>query len=86
MMILKKNIKMRQKLFRTHFHLDNAYIPIFQNPSRVLSDLVKETNSISLVDRANYSSCNDTVSTQEKLKVRKKDRPAPYRVPYKSFS
>ena len=26
-----------------------------------------------------------TVSTQEKLKVRKKDRPTPYRVPYNHF-
>ena len=48
--------------------------------------MVKNTNSVPLVDRANCGSCNDsTVSTQDKLKVRKKDRPTPYRVPYNHF-
>ena len=81
----QKKYKNEAESFRTHFHLDNAFIPIFQNPSRVLRDLVKSTNSISLVDRANCNSCNDNVSTQEKLKVRKKNRPTPYRVPYNHF-
>ena len=47
--------------------------------------MVKNTNSISLIDRANCSFCNDDVSTQDKLTVRKKNRPAPYRVPYNHY-
>ena len=81
----EKKYKNEAETFRTHFHLDNAFIPIFQNPSRLLRDLVKNTNSVPLVDRANCGSCDSTVSTQEKLKVRKKDRPTPYRVPYNHF-
>ena len=81
----QKKYKNEAETFRTHFHLDNAFIPVFRNPSRVISDLVKNTNSISLVDRANCTSCDDNVSTQEKLQVRKKNRPAPYRVPYNHY-
>ena len=71
--------------FRTHYLLDNAFIPIFNNPSRTLSDLVQNGAPNSLVDRANCLSCDDSISTQDKLKVRKKDRPTPYRVPYNHF-
>ena len=71
--------------FRTHFHLDNTFIPIFKNPARQLRELVRTTNQISLVDRANCLSCDDNISTEDKLKVRKKDRPTPYRVPYNHF-
>ena len=71
--------------FQTYYHFDNAFVPTFQNPSRILKDLVKNGAPLSLVDRANCNSCDDSVSTQEKLKVRKKDRPKPYRVPYNHF-
>lgn len=71
--------------FRTHFHLDNTFIPVFQNPSRVLRDLVENGAPNSLVDRVNCLTCDENVSTQDKLKVRKKDRPTPYRVPYNHF-
>lgn len=71
--------------FRTHYHFDNTFVPSFQNPSRILKDLVKDGAPLSLVDRANCSSCDNSVSTQQKLKVRKKDRPTPYRVPYNHF-
>ena len=71
--------------YRTHFHLDNTFIPVFENPSRKLKELVSQTNNIKLVDRVNCLSCDDNVSTEEKLKVRKKDRPTPYRVPYNHF-
>lgn len=71
--------------FRTYYHFDNTFVPTFQNPSRVLKDLVKNGAPNSLVDRVNCNSCDDTISTQDKLKVRKKDRPTPYRVPYNHF-
>ena len=71
--------------FRTHFHLDNTFIPVFENPARKLRELVSQTNNFNLVDRANCTSCDDNVTTEEKLKVRKKDRPTPYRVPYNHF-
>ena len=58
--------------YRTHFHLDNTFIPVFENPSRKLKELVSQTNNIKLVDRVNCLSCDDNVSTEEKLKVRKK--------------
>ena len=71
--------------FQTYYHFDNTFVPTFQNPSRILKDLVKNGAPINLVDRANCNSCDDSVSTQEKLRVRKKDRPTPYRVPYNHF-
>ena len=71
--------------FRTHFLLDNAFIPVFNNPSRTLINLVQNGAPNSLVDRANWVSCDDSVTTQDKLKVRKKDRPTPYRVPFNHF-
>ena len=37
----QKKYKNEAVTFRTHFHLDNAYIPIFQNPSRI-KNLVKK--------------------------------------------
>ena len=71
--------------FRTHYHLDNTFIPVFQNPSRVLRNLVQNGAPSSLVDRDNCLTCDENVSTQDKLKVRKKDRPTPYRVPFNHF-
>ena len=71
--------------FQTYYHFDNTFVPTFQNPSRMLKDLVKNGAPVTLVDRANCNSCDDSISTQEKLKVRKKDRPTPYRVPYNHF-
>ena len=73
------------KTFRTHLHLDNTFIPVFQNPARQLRKLVNDTGSVLLVDRVNCNSCDDSITTEEKLKVRKKDRPTPYRVPYNHF-
>ena len=71
--------------FQTYFLFDNKFVPKFENPSRVLKNLVKNSNNISNVDRANCNSCDDSFSAQDKLKVRKKDRPTPYRVPYNHF-
>ena len=71
--------------FRTHYKFDNKFVPKFENPSRVLRDLVKKNNILSNVDRANCNSCDDSFTTQDKLKVRQKDRPTPYRVPYNHF-
>ena len=59
------------KTYKTHFHLDNTFIPVFENPARKLRELVSQTNNIKLVDRVNCLSCDDSVSTEEKLKVRK---------------
>ena len=55
----QKKYKNEAETFRTHFHLDNTFIPIFQNPSRQLRNLVKNTNPCSLVDRVNCNSCDD---------------------------
>ena len=41
--------------FRTHFYLDNTFIPVFENPARKLRELVSQTNNVNLVDRANYT-------------------------------
>ena len=71
--------------FFTFNHFDNKYVPSFQNPSRILRDMVAGGAPSSLVDRANCLTCDDTVSTQDKLLVRKKDRPTPYRVPYNHY-
>ena len=51
--------------FQTYYHFDNTFVPTFQNPSRILKDLVKNGGPIALVDRANCNSCDDSVSTQE---------------------
>lgn len=71
--------------FFTYNLLDNTFVPKFNNPSRTLRDLVKKGAPSSLVDRANCNTCNESVTTQDKLKVRKKDRPTPYRVPYNHY-
>ena len=71
--------------FFTFNHFDNKYVPSFQNPSRTLREMVSNGASVSLVDRVNCLTCDDTVTTQDKLLVRKKDRPTPYRVPYNHF-
>ena len=69
----------------TYNHFDNNFVVSFQNPARILRDMVKNGAPSSLVDRANCLSCDDSVSSQDKLKVRKKDRPTPYRVPYNHY-
>ena len=71
--------------FFTFNHFDNKYVPSFQNPSRTLREMVSNGAPNSFVDRANCLTCDDTVTTQDKLLVRKKDRPTPYRVPYNHF-
>lgn len=71
--------------FFTFNHFDNKFVPSFQNPSRILRDMVRNGAPVSLIDRSNCLTCDDTVSTQDKLKVRKKDRPKPYRVPYNHY-
>ena len=81
----QKNYINEAQTFKTHFHLDNKLINVFENPFLQLKKIVNNSNSVSLVDRANCNSCDSSIPTQEKLKVRKKDRPTPYRVPFNHF-
>jgi len=81
----KKHYTNSAPKYFTYNHFDNTFVVSFQNPSRTLRDMVKNGAPNSLVDRVNCLSCDDSVSSQDKLKVRKKDRPTPYRVPYNHY-
>ena len=48
---------------------------LFNNPSRTINNLLPNGAPNSLVDRVNCLTCDNSVSTRNKLKVRKKDRP-----------
>ena len=64
--------------FFTFNHFDNKFVPRFQNPSRTLRDIIADSSSNYVIDRANCLTCDETVTTQQKLLVRKKDRPTPF--------
>ena len=74
--------------FTTLLKYNNTFIPKFENPARKLRNSIKNNNIKStVVDRSICENCDDidNISTQDKLSVRKKDRPTPYRVPYNHF-
>ena len=84
-MIVRNNLQITHQIFLLLIILIINLNTRFQNPSRTLRDIIADSSSNYVIDRANCLTCDETVTTQQKLLVRKKDRPTPFRVPYNHY-